>query len=266
MNEVLAGEWEGQTAEELGRRWKASAVHLFHEVGSTNDVCRRLAGEGAIDGTIVLSEKQTAGRGRGGKRWESPAGSGLWISLLTRPVGRENLSSLPLSIGLVTATCLDRCIAPAAVGIKWPNDLQIAGLKIGGILCESVWHGTSAVSLIVGIGLNLRQEQADFPSELREVATSIRSVSGKNPDRLEIASCLVPSILRRLGEPLALTPAEANALQQKDVLQGRSVHISGTKSPGFSSTAMGIAPDGALLVRDATGILRSIHSGTVRPT
>jgi BirA family transcriptional regulator, biotin operon repressor / biotin---[acetyl-CoA-carboxylase] ligase len=265
MTEVPADIWEGHSAEELARRWGAPAVHLFQEVGSTNDVCRRLAAEGATGGAVVLSEKQTAGRGRGGKRWESPAGSGLWISFLTRPTRSESQNSLPLVMGLVTASCLQPLVAPGVVGIKWPNDLQIEGLKIGGILCESVWHGASPVSLIVGIGLNLRQERSDFPAELRELAASVRSATGKDLDRFEVASCLVPSVLGRLREPLALSPSESIALQEKDVLRGRDIHLSGTESSSPNPTAVGIAPDGALLIRDAEGILRPIHSGTVRP-
>jgi len=266
MADVPADQWEGHTAEELGRRWHAPSVHLFRQAGSTNDICRRLAAEGAPEGTVVLSEEQTAGRGREGKRWESPSGGGLWISFLARAADLETRSSLPLVIGVSTAECLDRFVAPLRVNIKWPNDLQIRGLKIGGILCESVWHGASPVSLIVGIGLNLRQQQEDFPAAIREVAGSLRSVTGRDPDRLEIASSLVPAILSRLSGPLVLSPAECSALQQKDTLRGRRVHVTGAEIGSSTGWAMGIEPDGALLLHDGDGTERRIYSGTVRTT
>ncbi len=264
--EVRADRWEGGTAAELALLWAAPAVHLFAEVGSTNDVARRLASDGAPDGTIVISELQTKGRGRAGRPWSSPSGAGLWISLVLRDSDREGPGALPLLIGLVAAACLDDSIPDARIGIKWPNDLQIGKRKIGGILCESTWSGSAPVSVIAGLGLNLLQREADFPPDFRDRATSVKIESGRDPDRLALATCLVRSILMRVREPLTLTGAELLELESRNVLLDASVQVTEPESGGAltAGTALGIDPTGALLVRDSAGVLHRIQSGTVR--
>jgi BirA family transcriptional regulator, biotin operon repressor / biotin---[acetyl-CoA-carboxylase] ligase len=264
--EVRTEQWEGASAAELALLWDAAAVHLFAEVGSTNDVARRLASRGAPHGTIVISELQSRGRGRSGRSWSSPGGAGLWISLVLRAERGEGPGALPLLIGLLAAACLDDAVGDGTVGIKWPNDLQVGDRKIGGILCESTWSGAAPVSIIVGLGLNLLQSEAEFPPDLRGRATSVRIAGGRDPDRLALATCLVRSILNRTREPLVLTRAELSDLEQRNVLRDAPVQVTEPESGGelTAGTALGIDTTGALLVRDVAGVLHRVQSGTVR--
>jgi BirA family transcriptional regulator, biotin operon repressor / biotin---[acetyl-CoA-carboxylase] ligase len=264
--EVPAEQWAGASAAELALLWEAAAVHLFAEVGSTNDVARRLASRGAPHGTIVISELQSRGRGRSGRSWSSPAGAGLWISVVLRAEGGEGPGALPLLIGLLAAACLDDAVHDGRVRIKWPNDLQVGDRKIGGILCESTWSGSAPVSIIVGIGLNVHQTEADFPADLRDRATSVRIAGGRDPDRLALATCLVRSILERTGDPLTLTGAELSDLEKRNFLLDAPVQVTEPESGGalIAGTALGIDTTGALLVRDAAGVLHQVQSGTVR--
>jgi BirA family transcriptional regulator, biotin operon repressor / biotin---[acetyl-CoA-carboxylase] ligase len=266
LREVRADSWEGRSAPELAILWAVPAVHLFAELGSTNDVARRLVSEGAPHGTVVISELQTKGRGRAGRPWASPAGAGLWISLLLRPGGKEGPGALPLLIGLAAAACLDETVPETRAGIKWPNDLQVGTRKIGGILCESTWSGSAPVSIIAGLGLNLLQREADFPHDFRDRATSVKIETGRDPDRLALASCLVRAILRRVREPLMMTSTELSELESRNTLLNAFVRVTESESGGAltTGTALGVDTTGALLVRDAAGILHRIQSGTVR--
>lgn len=267
MDELRADRWEGEEAAALAARWGAADVHLFARVGSTNEVARRLATSGAPDGTVVLAEEQTAGRGRAGRSWSSPPGRGLWLSLLLRP-GSEGLPLLPLLTGLVAARALDPFLPGSPVAIKWPNDLLVDGRKLGGILAEASWEGGATRALVVGVGLNLLQERADFPAELREHATSVRIEAGTGPPRLEVADRLVPALLRRLRGGSELTAAELAELRERDALRGTLVAVTDPHSgaPVAEGAAEGIDADGALLLRDAAGTVHRVRSGTVRAT
>ncbi|HEX2188449.1 MAG TPA: biotin--[acetyl-CoA-carboxylase] ligase, partial [Longimicrobiaceae bacterium] len=133
MIEQRTDRWEGRTAAELAREWGIPGLHLFRRVGSSNDVARALADAGAPAGTAVLAEEQVAGRGRGGKLWSSPPGLGIWLSVVLRPRALAAPGLLPLRVGLAAAAALDPFARPGRVEVKWPNDLQVAGRKLGGI-------------------------------------------------------------------------------------------------------------------------------------
>ena len=130
--------WDGRTADELRERWGAERVVALSSVTSTNDEARRLAEEeDAPAGTIVVAREQTAGRGRGGRKWSSPAGAGVYLSMVFRP---EALEAAPVSIlaGLGIVRALHRAFPDLDPTIKWPNDLYAAGLKFGGVLLSLI--------------------------------------------------------------------------------------------------------------------------------
>lgn len=259
-----ADRWEGVTAEELARRWGVPRVHLFERVGSTNDVARELAESGTPHGTVVLAEEQLTGRGRGGRGWQSPPGLGLWLSLVLRGWMREEIALLPLLVGLGTAEALDGFVTPAVVRIKWPNDLLLGDRKLGGILCEAVWEAAAPGFVIAGIGINLLQRPEDFPEEIRPTATSLVRAAGQPPERLEVAGAVAARVLASLSVPVGQLDAALLAqLSSRDALRGREVVVTAGAEP-VTGTALGIAPDGALLVRSAPGVLLRIRSGSVR--
>jgi BirA family biotin operon repressor/biotin-[acetyl-CoA-carboxylase] ligase len=263
VSELRAERWEGLAADELARRWGVPAVHLFAQVGSTNDVARALADAGAPAGTAVLAEEQTAGRGRGGKGWSSAPGLGIWLSVVLRPAALPSPGLLPVLVGLAAAEAIDPFVRPARTQVKWPNDLWLAGRKVAGILCEGSWDAGRPAAVVAGIGVNVLHSPDDFPPEVRETATSLRIAAGWSPPRHEVAGAIVAGILRLAAHPPAqLSGALLDALRARDALAGRAVDVTGAAT--VSGTAMGVTPAGALLVRTTGGALRTVTSGTVR--
>jgi BirA family biotin operon repressor/biotin-[acetyl-CoA-carboxylase] ligase len=260
-----ASRWEGLSAEELAARFAVPAVHLYEVVGSTNDVARALGDAGAPARTVVLAERQTAGRGRGGKGWASEAGLGVWASILVRPDALPSPGLLPMLVGLAAAEALDRWGSRVCAQVKWPNDLYLAGKKTGGILCEGSWDGDRPSAVVVGIGLNVLHTPGDFPADVRETATSLRIATGEIPSRVDVAEAVVRSVVRAVSSPPErLGGAMLDRLRARDFLLGRPVAVSGAEE--VEGIAMGITPGGALLLRTAAGVLRAVNAGTVRPT
>lgn len=174
---------------------------VLSETDSTNSACRRLALEGAPDGTVVLADCQTAGRGRRGRSFQSPAGKGLFFSILWRPdCAPEQL--LPLTALSAVAVCRAiRQVCGAQAQIKWPNDLVHSGRKLAGILTEMALEGESGhVShVVVGIGVNVHQRLTDFDGEVAQIATSLDLALGGSVCRAQLAAALLEEmdILRR---------------------------------------------------------------------
>lgn len=256
--------WEGCTAAELAATWGVPKVHLFASVGSTNDVARNFAEAGAAAGTIVLAEEQSQGRGRAGRGWVSPAGVGLWISMIARPTRPEEMPTLPLRTAAAVATALDPFLLEETIGIKWPNDLLIHGRKLAGILCEGAWSGPQLGYVIIGIGVNLLHSTQDFPPSLREQAISLRIATGAPISRFEAGSAVVGG-LQNAASGLDWQSTLPLQLERRDALRNRPVQI--TEPLAGTEIAIGIArgidAEGALLV-ETEGAVRAIRSGTVR--
>src|SRR3972149_2437761 len=151
-------------------------LHYYATLGSTNDRAAELARAGAPEGTLVVADEQTAGRGRSGRRWHSPAGSGLALSLVLRPttLGSREIAA----IGLIGAMGSIEALAEYGMQpeLKWPNDVLLNGAKVGGILAEASWTGSELDHVILGIGLNVGK--APLP-EVEFPATSIEQAVGK---------------------------------------------------------------------------------------
>ena len=153
-------------------------VHHFETLDSTNDLAKELAVQGAPEGTVVVAEAQTGGRGRLGREWDSPPGVGLYVSLVLRPM----LPPMELpQITLTTAVAVVRAVrrvAGVAPGIKWPNDLLLNGKKLGGILTEMETESDRIRHVVVGLGLNVNNP--GFPPELAATATSLTLTAGRS--------------------------------------------------------------------------------------
>lgn len=263
MTDVFADRWEGASSEELAARWGLPSVHLFSRVRSTNDAARALADGGARHGTLVLAEEQTAGRGRNGRAWSSAGGLGVWMSMVARPAALPAPGLLPILVGLAAAEAIDPFVRPAVTQVKWPNDLQLAGRKMAGVLCEGSWEGARPGAVVVGIGINVLHAPDDFPPEVRDTATSLRIVAGWAPPRADVAGAVAAAVARGLARPPAqLTGALLEALRRRDALEGHAVRVTGAAE--LAGTALGVSPAGALLLRTDEGRLRTITAGTVR--
>jgi BirA family biotin operon repressor/biotin-[acetyl-CoA-carboxylase] ligase len=263
--EVPAAYWEGCSAADLGRHWSLPAVHLFARVGSTNDIARTLAHKGAANATLVIAEEQQAGRGRGARSWSSPPGVGLWCSFILRDLDPSTTGLLPLRVALAVSRALDPWTG-GAVRVKWPNDLLLGGLKVGGILCEASWDGHRLDHVIVGVGLNLLQGAEDFPEPIRAIATSLRANREAPVSRFEIAGEVVAGMRPLLFGGAFTEPEEVvAAFADRDALAGRHVDVRETESERIllSGVANGIDESGALLVVAGNRPI-PVRSGTVR--
>ena len=247
--------WEGRPVEEWVRRWGVPHVEAYDELPSTNDRLSVLAQAGAAHFTVVTADAQTEGRGRGGKHWESPAGMGLWISFLVRSDSEVPATLVPILVGLAVTRALDRLCPSLKPGIKWPNDIEVEGRKLGGILCE----GSGPGAIVVGVGLNLWQGIADFTPALKERAASIEMAGCTDVSRSRVAGELL-SAARSLVDspPTILDERLRQEVRDRDILMGRAVRT----EVGVTGRAIGIAADGALLM-EVEGRVEEIRAGGV---
>ena len=192
-------ELDGVPATTLARRWGVPQCGLFHLVASTLDGIHELAAQAAPPGTVLIAEEQTAGRGRGGRTWHSPAG-GVWLGMLLQPSHGE-LGVMSIRAGLVLADVVDDLVGRPVAQLKWPNDIVVRDRKLAGILCEGRWQGDVLQWLGLGIGVNtcnaIPAEVADQAIALRELLPHVR--------RIDVLDCLVPALL--------LQPLVENALR-----------------------------------------------------
>lgn len=161
-------------------------MRYYPTVGSSNDVAMSWLREGAPSGAVVLADEQTAGRGRKGRLWHTPPAVALAVSYVLRPQP-EQLNRVTM-MGAVAVVELCQHLGAAEVGIKWPNDVQIAGKKICGILPEVAWDGPDLQGVVLGIGVNIR---VNLPDELRGIATNLEDAISQPIDRAQAAAYLI---------------------------------------------------------------------------
>ena len=233
--------WEGESGETLARVLDLPRVEVRRSVPSTMDIAHELAGAGAAAGTLVLADEQTAGRGRGGARWHSPAGSGIWMTLIERPNDARALDVLSIRLGLKAAPVLERH-ADAPIRLKWPNDVLAGTGKLGGILVESRWRESFVDWAAIGIGVNVERPPGGEGASLR---------SGTR--RLDVLAELVPALRAAARARGALTAAELEAWAARDHAAGRRCRLP------VAGRVRGLAADGSLIVeRDgATALART---------
>ncbi|MBW3533845.1 MAG: biotin--[acetyl-CoA-carboxylase] ligase [Gemmatimonadetes bacterium] len=251
------GTWEGVPVGALESRWGVPRLEVHPELPSTNDRARDLATSGAPPFTVVLADAQTAGRGRHGRPWHSPREGGLWMSVLVRSgEGAAARRLLPLLVGLAAARAVERTAPGVRVGLKWPNDLQVSGRKLAGVLCEAAPGGAMVVA---GVGVNVRRDAA-LPVDVRATATSVEREAGAPADRVSLAGALLEELRRLLDTPvLRLEGDLAREVAERDVLRGRRVVL----DDGRSGTSAGIGPDGALIL-EREGGRETVVAGSVR--
>jgi BirA family transcriptional regulator, biotin operon repressor / biotin---[acetyl-CoA-carboxylase] ligase len=251
--------WHGQPSEHWRVAWRLPALHIFDSVDSTNDVALRLAADGCPQGTTVMAEEQTRGRGRRGRSWTAAPGSSILLSMIMRPPTPAAETLVSLRLGLAAARAIERGTT-LHVGLKWPNDLVVQGRKVGGILCESRHDPGRGASVIAGIGLNVTQGPGEWPPDLRDTAASLQECAGSTIDRARLAGRLVAAWLDAARHPEPrLAPAELAEFQQRDILLGRPITVNDRPA----GIARGIDPDGALRAGEPDAP-RRIIAGTVR--
>ena len=224
-----------------------------------------LAEQGATEGEIVIAEAQTDGRGRLGRRWESPPGVNLYVSVILRP------RLLPIhapQITLMAAVALAETVAPLikpAPVIKWPNDILVNGKKLAGVLSEAACDPQRIDHVILGMGLNVNYQVTSMPPELRQRATSVADLTGSAIDRESVMVRLIHHLDRCYGE---LDEYGFEALRARwDAffgLRGRRVRIENDEDVVIGR-ALGIDRNGALIIEDGFGKLQNVYAGDVIP-
>jgi BirA family biotin operon repressor/biotin-[acetyl-CoA-carboxylase] ligase len=242
----------------IGRRF-----HFLPEVDSTNRLTLQLAQEGAPEGTVVLADRQTEGRGRLHRVWQSPPGCNLYVSFLLRPaIAAVDAARITLMAGVAVAEAIS-FFCETGVGLKWPNDVRIRGRKVSGILTEMRMTGDAVDTVVVGIGVNVNMARADFDPEYREAATSLREETGQLCVREDAAFLLCEKLEQWYQILLSdgFMPIRSRWLALSE-MGGSIVRVlfQGEVQEGMFA---GIDSDGALLLADALGSVRRITAGDV---
>ena len=241
----------------------AAHIQAFDTIDSTNTYAKKLAAQGAPDGTVIVADSQTGGRGRMGRSFHSPGGQGIYLSVILRPKchARELMH-------LTCATAVAMCDAvEAACGfrpqVKWTNDLVWQKHKLGGILTELSLRPDGSVGYaVVGIGINCAQMQADFPEEIRNIATSLSMILGREVSRFAVIAAMIE----------ALEAMSRNLLTEKDrimetyrgscITLGQSVSIVQGDTVRYG-TAKDIDSEGGLIVETPDGKIETVCAGEV---
>lgn len=250
------------------RRWMEAgglgAKIIHHEsVGSTNDEARALAAAGAPEGTVVVAEEQTGGKGRLGRRWESPRGTGVWLSVILRPpLPPAEVSPLTLVAAVAVAEAIERATG-LRPGIKWPNDVLVNGRKVCGILTELSAEVERINHVILGIGINVNLASADLPEEVRGSASSLAAEAGAPVSRARLAGELLSRLdyWYRVFLRQGFDPAR-EVWKRYSITLGRPVTAS-SRTQRIEGIAVDVEGDGALLIEMADGSRQRVLAGEV---
>jgi len=245
----------GLTTRLIGRQ-----VVVYPRIGSTNDEAKRLAEDGAPEGTLVVADEQTAGRGRLQRTWWAPAGTALLMSLILRPdLAPHQAQRLTMlcSLAICDAIAGTTGLVPA---VKWPNDVLLRGRKVCGILTELGIEGPRLAYAVVGMGVNVN---VDFggAGELTHTATSLAQELGREVSRLELLRAILINVEERYARLRAGESPHAEWAARLATLGQRVIVTTPTEQ--LSGIAEGVDADGALLLRDENGVLRHILAGDV---
>ncbi|MFO7762080.1 MAG: biotin--[acetyl-CoA-carboxylase] ligase [Thermodesulfobacteriota bacterium] len=239
-------------------------VRYFQEVGSTNDIARKSAFTGAEKGTVIIADYQKKGRGRLGRSWISPPGSGLYFSLILSPaLAPADLPKITLAAGVALCRAAKSYLSNPV--LKWPNDFLLKGKKAAGILTETFFLQESGYLVILGMGINVNTPRHDFPPDIAGKITNIQETCGKPLARGE----LLEIILNQMDNLLA----QAEQFGFSDILKewrsydaGRGKYLTWLTTEGgvIRGVSQGIDDNGLLWIRDEQGKLHEVVSGDIR--
>jgi BirA family biotin operon repressor/biotin-[acetyl-CoA-carboxylase] ligase len=245
---------------QLGTRFMGQRVVCYESIGSTNDEAKELAVEGAPEGTIVIAEQQTAGRGRHGRQWLAPASTSLLVSCILRPsLSPADLPLLLMASALAMAQAIEESTG-LLVNLKWPNDILLRDRKAGGILIETGLSGESVDYAVIGLGLNVNLDFAGIP-ELADTAISISTELGKSASRLQILQAFLRHMER---EYLLLQGGASPASRWEGRLSqlGQQVEVD-TPWGREIGRIEGVDADGTLVLLRTDGTMAHIRVGDV---
>jgi BirA family biotin operon repressor/biotin-[acetyl-CoA-carboxylase] ligase len=247
---------EAEISHELGTKLIGRKIHAYRSVQSTNIIAGHLAAAGEPEGTVVVAEHQTKGRGRLGRSWHSPEGTGLYCSIILRPRIHPTLAP---GISLISAVAVADSISSYGdidVKIKWPNDVLLSGRKSAGILTELSAEIDRTNFVIVGVGVNINQKASDFPANLRSTATSIRMALNKAVGRVEFTRKFLVAFEKQyvVFKKYGLSKSRKRILRYSSLINARVKLKIGRKT--ISGRVLTIDEQGRLVVETESGIER----------
>ena len=243
--------------------WQDSLL-WFDCLDSTNTRAKELAARGAPSGTVLIADQQTGGRGRRGRSFHSPAGTGIYMSVILRP-GCAPAELMHLTCAAAIAAC-DGVEAACGFrpGIKWTNDLVCGQRKLAGILTELGLTPRGTVDYaVIGIGINCCQKISDFPEELRSIAGPLHTVTGRPIDRAKVIASLLDALWQMNGYLLTEKDAVMARYRADCITLNRQVSVAGADGSVRHGLALDIDTNGALLIRFTDGTESYINSGEV---
>ncbi|MFR4270206.1 MAG: biotin--[acetyl-CoA-carboxylase] ligase [Blautia faecis] len=251
---------ETTIADQIHTKWAGKTVHFARETDSTNLWIKRLAKEGAPEGTLALAEFQSAGRGRLGRSWEVPEGTSVMMSILLRPKFEPQYApTLTLVMGMAVAKAVKNL--GFDVSIKWPNDVVVSHKKICGILTEMGVRDGKIDYAVIGVGINVNIKE--FPEEMADKATSLYLESGKEFDRSQIPG-LVMEAFEKYYEKFAAT-CDLSGLKEEyeSILANYNQPVRVLAKEPYEGVARGITDGGELLVEKTDGTIVAVSAGEV---
>ena len=251
---------ETTIADQIHTKWAGKTVHFARETDSTNLWIKRLAKEGAPEGTLALAEFQSAGRGRLGRSWEVPEGPSVMMSILLRPKFEPQYApTLTLVMGMAVAKAVKSL--GFDVSIKWPNDVVVSHKKICGILTEMGVRDGKIDYAVIGVGINVNIKE--FPEEMADKATSLYLESGKEFDRSQIPG-LVMEAFEKYYEKFAAT-CDLSGLKEEyeSILANYNQPVRVLAKEPYEGVARGITDGGELLVEKTDGTIVAVSAGEV---
>ena len=251
---------ETTIADQIHTKWAGKTVHFARETDSTNLWIKRLAKEGASEGTLALAEFQSAGRGRLGRSWEVPEGTSVMMSILLRPKFEPQYApTLTLVMGMAVAKAVKDL--GFDVSIKWPNDVVVSHKKICGILTEMGVRDGKIDYAVIGVGINVNIKE--FPEEMVDKATSLYLESGKEFDRSQIPG-LVMEAFEKYYEKFAAT-CDLSGLKEEyeSILANYNQPVRVLAKEPYEGVARGITDGGELLVEKTDGTIVAVSAGEV---
>ena len=260
--EIVTGSIYNETtiADQIHTKWAGNTVHFARETDSTNLWIKRLAKEGASEGTLALAEFQSAGRGRLGRSWEVPEGTSVMMSILLRPKFEPQYApTLTLVMGMAVAKAVKSL--GFDVSIKWPNDVVVSHKKICGILTEMGVRDGKIDYAVIGVGINVNIKE--FPEEMVDKATSLYLESGKEFDRSQIPG-LVMEAFEEYYEKFAAT-CDLSGLKEEyeSILANYNQPVRVLAKEPYEGVARGITDGGELLVEKTDGTIVAVSAGEV---
>ncbi|MDC3424771.1 biotin--[acetyl-CoA-carboxylase] ligase [Aquibacillus sp. 3ASR75-11] len=248
----------------LHTNWIGKKIIHREQVDSTQIIANQLAREGAEHGTIVIADEQTAGKGRMSRPWHSAKGKGIWMSIVLRPnMMPQHAPQLTLLTATVLAECIDHYMG-VRPSIKWPNDIFIHGKKTAGILTEMQAEQDRIQYVVLGIGINVNQDEHDIPPELRSIATSVKQETNQEWDLRESIQHILSGFEVSYEHYMANGFAHIKQTWEKYGYRiGETVTVE-TLQRTWQTVIVGIAEDGALLIKEEDGNVDKLYSAEIQ--